>query len=101
MSDFISDLDPRYVFDKDNPPPEIAAKVQKELNAWKKANPKQLCYIIADGDEDGQTMSLQEAEIAYSLTFGAIIILIPNKLAYYHTERSNLSKLPFYVLFRQ
>jgi len=32
------------------------------------------------------------------LTFGAIIIVIPDKLAYYHTERSNINKQPFYVL---
>ncbi len=45
-------------------------------------------------------MNLEEAETDYYLTFGAIIIIIPDKLAYYHTERSNLNMQPFYVMFR-
>jgi hypothetical protein len=92
-------LDPRFVYEKDNLPPDIAAPVEKLLQEWKRANPKQLCYIICNGDRDGEQMSLPDAEADYELTFGAIIILIPDKLAYYHTERSNLNKQPYYVLF--
>ncbi len=51
-------------------------------------------------DHDGTMMKLEEAETGYSLTLGAIIIIIPDKLAYYYTERSNISRHPFYVMFR-
>jgi hypothetical protein len=97
---FVEQLDPRFVYDKDNPPPDIARQIQKTLAAWKKANPEQLCHIMAASERDGQTVSLRDVEQDYWLTFGAVIIIIPDKLAYYHTERSNLSKHPFYVLFR-
>jgi hypothetical protein len=98
---FADDLDPRYVYDKENLPTPVANQVQSVLTSWKRAQPKQPCYVIAISNErDGQTMSLPEAEADFQLTFGAIIILIPDTLAYYHTERSNLSKQPFYVLFR-
>jgi hypothetical protein len=40
------------------------------------------------------------AESDYLLTAGAVIIIIPDKLAYYHTEQSNLNRQPFYILFR-
>jgi len=95
----LTDLDPRFVYYKDNPPPEIALQVQRTLNEWKKTNPKQLCHVIAHGEMDKQEMSLKNAETGYELSFGAIIIVIPDKLAYYHTERSNLSMQPFYILF--
>jgi len=99
---FIDDLDPQYVYDKDNPPAHVATQLQPVLTNWKRAQPRQLCYIIAlSSERDGQMMSLPEAEADFQLTFGAIIIIIPDTLAYYHTERSNLSKQPFYVLFRQ
>lgn len=98
--DFVAELDPRFIYDKDNPPPQIARQIQSILKSWKKANPEQLCHIIANSKRDGQEMSLEEAEDDYWLTFGAIIIIIPDKLAYYHTERSNLSRQPLYVLFR-
>jgi len=94
-----SDLDPRFVYDKSNPPSEIAIQIQKVLREWKKANPKQLCHIISHGQMDKKIMSLTDAEADYTLSLGAVIIIIPNKLAYYHTERSNLNKQPFYVLF--
>ena len=97
---FELDLDPRFVYDKDNLPTDIAVRVEKVLNHWKKANPEHLCHIMASSrDRDGEMMNLEEAEADYSLTFGAVIIIIPHKLAYYHTERSNINKEPFYVLF--
>lgn len=98
---FDEDLDPRFVYDKDNPPPDVAAQSRKFLDSWKKANPEQLCYIIAASEKDGQRMRLDETEADDSLSFGAIIIVVPDRLAYYHTERSNLSRQPFYLLFRQ
>jgi hypothetical protein len=98
---FSKDLDPRFAYDKDTPPPNVATQVKQVLSPWIAGNPKKLCYIIANnGEVDGQTMSLSEAEADSRLTAGAIIILIPDKLAYYHTERSNLNKQPYYVLFR-
>ena len=69
------DLDARFVFDKDEPPPDVNAEVQKVLAGWKKANPKQLCYIITNGPDakDGQMMNLTEAEESLGLTYGSII----------------------------
>ncbi len=97
--DLLPDLDSRFVYDKESPPPEIAAQVRRELEAWRKGNPDQLCHVIANSERDGRLISLGEAERDYQLTFGAIIIVVPDRLAYYHTERSNLSRQPFYVLF--
>jgi len=98
----IDDLDPRYVYDKENLPANIAPQVQSILTSWKRKQPAQPCYIIAlSSERDGQMICLPEAETDFQLTFGAIIIIIPDTLAYYHTERSNLNKQPFYVLFRQ
>jgi hypothetical protein len=94
------DLDPRFTFDKEKPPPEIAAQVQKLRKPWEGSQPDRLCYLIANGRRDGETMALEDAESDYDLTTGAIIILIPDKLAYYHTERDNISRQPFYVLYR-
>jgi hypothetical protein len=97
----LKDLDTRFVYDKDAPPPDIAAAVQKVREQWAVRNPKRLCHIIANNSEvDGQTMSLSDAEADPRLTFGALILLIPDRLAYYHTERSNLNKQPYYLLFR-
>ena len=99
---FVDDLDPRYVYDKDDLPMAVATQVQAALANWKRAQPTQPCHIISlSRERDGQVMSLPEAETDFELTFGAIIIIIPDTLAYYHTERSNLSKQPFYVLFHQ
>ena len=94
------DLDDRYVYDQASPPPQVAIQVEFVLAQWRKSNPWHLCHIIAVSSErDGQTMTLEEAEADYLLTFGAVIIIIPDKLAYYYTERSNLNRQPFYVLF--
>jgi hypothetical protein len=99
---FIDDLDPRYIYDEDNLPAHVATQVQSILANWKQAQPRQLCYIIAlNHERDGKMLSLPETETDFKLTFGAIIIVIPNTLAYYHTERSNLNKQSFYVLFHQ
>jgi hypothetical protein len=99
---FVDDLDPRYIYDKDHLPMAMATQVQTVLARWKRAQPAQPCHIISLSTErDGQMMSLSEAETDFQLTFGAVIIIIADTLAYYHTERSNLSKQPFYVLFRQ
>ncbi|MES2462835.1 MAG: hypothetical protein V4671_19810 [Armatimonadota bacterium] len=86
------DLDPRFVYDKEAPPPEVNAQVQKTLTDWRKANPKQLCHVIVNGSKDGQMLNLAEAESDYDLTIGAIIIVIPDKLAFYHPERDNWSR---------
>nr|WP_309695694.1 hypothetical protein [Armatimonas sp.] len=96
---FEDDLDPRFVFDKDSPPPEIAAQAGQALAEWTKTNPKQLCHLIVYGDKDGQLMNLSAAESDFDLTCGVIIIVIPNKLAYYHPERDNYSRQPFKLLF--
>ena len=96
---FEDDLDPRFVFDKDSPPPEIAAQAGQALAEWTKTNPKQLCHLIVYGDKDGQLMNLSAAESYFDLTCGVIIIVIPNKLAYYHPERDNYSRQPFKLLF--
>ncbi|WP_394794285.1 hypothetical protein [Armatimonas sp.] len=96
---FEDDLDPRFVFDKDSPPPEIIAQAGQALAEWTKTNPKQLCHLIVYGDKDGQLMNLSAAESDFDLTCGVIIIVIPNKLAYYHPERDNYSRQPFKLLF--
>jgi hypothetical protein len=96
---FIDDLDRRYVYEKDKLPIEVSQSVQKLLSEWKKSNPAELCHVVSACDKDGEAMSLNTADKVDSLTFGAIIIIIPNKLAYYHTERSNLNMQPFYVLY--
>jgi hypothetical protein len=94
------DLDPRFVYDKEMPPPEVNAQVQNVLSDWRKTNPKQLCHLIVNSsNKDGQMMKLAEAESDYDLTSGAVIILIPDKLAYYHPERDNLSRQTFKLLF--
>jgi hypothetical protein len=99
---FVDDLDPRYVYDKDNLPAAVTTQVRAVLASWKRSQSTQPCYIISlSSERDGQIMSLPAAETDFELTFGAIIVIIPDTLAYYHTERSNLSKQPFYVLFRQ
>ncbi len=99
---FDRDLDHRYLYDTEQLPAHVAPKVEQLLMAWKKANPQHLCHIIAVSSErDGQLMNLEETETDYSLTFGAGIIIIPDRLAYYHPERSNLSQQQFYVLFRR
>jgi hypothetical protein len=46
-----------------------------------KSNPAELCHVISACDRDGEAMSLNAADKIGSLTFGAIIIIIPNKLA--------------------
>ena len=92
------DLDPRFVYDKEAPPPEIKVQVRKVLTDWRRANPKQLCHVIVNGDKDGETLNLTEAESDYDLTCGAIIIVVPDKLAYYHPERDNISRQPFKLL---
>ncbi len=98
---FDRDLDHRYLYDKEQLPADVASKVEQLLMAWKKAKPQHLCHIIAVSSErDGQLMNLEETETDYLLTFGAVIIISPDRLAYYHPERSNLSQQPFYVLFR-
>jgi hypothetical protein len=98
---FDRDLDHRYLYDKEHPPAHVAVKVERLLTEWKKFNRHHLCHIIAfSSKRDGQLMNLEEAETDYSLTFGAVIVVIPDRLAYYHTERSNLSQQPFYILFR-
>src|SRR4051812_21184888 len=67
---FHKDLDPRFLYDKDAPPPNIAAEVQKLLSRWTGANPKELCHIIANNSGvDGTTMRLAEAEEDDRLTF--------------------------------
>ncbi len=97
---FHRDLDDRYLYDKDHLPAHIAQQVHSVLAQWTKSNPNHLCHIVAVRDErDGQMLPLEEAEADYLLTFGAIIILIPDTLAYYHPERSNLNQQPVYVLF--
>jgi hypothetical protein len=93
-----TDLALRFVYDKENLPSEISIQVQKLLTEWKKT--QQLCHIISHNYMDGEKMRLEDAENDYGLSTGAIIIIVPDKLAYYHTERSNLNKQPFYVLFR-
>lgn len=98
---FDKDLDPRFSYDKDTPPPNVAAEVQKLLLRWTGPNSKERCYVIANNSEvDGTVMRLTEAEQDERLTFGAIIILIPDKLAFYHTERSNNNHQPYYLLYR-
>lgn len=94
-----NDLDSRFVYDKETPPPEVKAQARKVLDDWRKANPKQLCYVIVNGNKDGETMTLADAESDYDLTCGAIIIVVPDKLAYYHPERDNISRQPFKLLF--
>lgn len=96
----LADLDPRFVFDKDDPPAEIAIQIGEVLKQWQRTNLEQWCHIICHTEKDGTRMKLPEAEQDYGLTCGAIIILIPDKLVYYHTERSNINRQPFYVLFR-
>jgi hypothetical protein len=93
------DLDPRFVYDKETPPPEVKAQVHPVLSAWRKANPKQLCHVIVNGTKDGQMMKLADAESDYDSTCGAVIIVIPDRLAFYHPERDNLSRQPFKLLF--
>jgi hypothetical protein len=95
----LSDLDPRFVYDKEALPSEVALAVDKTLNQWKTTNHNELCQIISVGQYDGEFLKLDDVDSCYALTFGAIIIIIPDKLAYYHTERSNLNRQPFYVLF--
>jgi hypothetical protein len=98
---FETDLDPRFVYEKANPPAEIQKASQTLLAQWRKANPMELCHLIVYGhDKDGTTMPLLEAESDFDLTFGVVIVIIPNKLAYYHPERDNLSRQPFKLLFR-
>lgn len=97
---FDVDLDPRFVHNENDLAPDIAAQVDKVLRDWRKANLNQLCYILAPCSErDGQMMELSKVETDYSLTYGAVVIVIPDKLAYYRTERSNINKQPYYVLF--
>ena len=93
------DLDPRFVYDKEAPPKDISSQVQQVLTKWRRANPKQLCHVIVNGNKDGETLNLTEGESDYGLTYGAIIIVIPDKLAYYHPERDNISRQPFKLLF--
>jgi hypothetical protein len=96
----LNDLDLRWVFDKDNLPDEIARQIGHLRKQWEQTNPEQWCHIICHTKMDGLKMKLPEAEADYGLTYGAVIILIPDRLAYYHTERSNINKQPFYALFR-
>jgi hypothetical protein len=99
---FETDLDPRFVYEKANPPLEIQEEVQLLLAQWRKKNPTELFHLIVYGhDKDGTTMPLVEAESDFDLTFGVVIIIIPNKLAYYHPEQDNLSRQPFKLLFRR
>lgn len=76
-------------------------QIEAVLHAWKRIHPQQLCHIIAlDSDRDGKMLPLPDALADYGLTAGAILILIPDRLAYYLSERSNLNRQPFYVLFK-
>ncbi len=93
------DLDPRFVYDKESPPKDVSSQVQQVLAQWRRANPEQLCHVIVNDGTVGRIMNLAEAESDYDLTCGAIIIVIPDKLAYYHPERSNISRQPFILLF--
>lgn len=98
---FDTDLDSRFVFDKEEPPAQIKVQVERVLTKWKAEHPQQICHLIAQcQDKDGVMMNLQEAELDYDLTFGVIVIVIPGKLAFYHPERDNISRQPFKVLFR-
>ena len=92
------DLDPRFVYDKESPPKDVSSQVQQVLAQWRRANPEQLCHVIAYGGEEREMMNLAEAESNYDLTCGVIIIIIPNNLAYYHPERDNISRQPFKLL---
>ena len=98
---FHTDLDSRFIFDKEEPPTDIKVQVERVLEEWKAADPNQMCHLIADyRDKDGIMMNLQEAESDYDLAFGVIIIVIPDKLAFYHPERDNISRQPCKILFR-
>jgi hypothetical protein len=46
-------------------------------------------------------MKLADADSPYDPTCGAIIIVIPDKLAFYHPERDDLRRKPFKLLFHQ
>jgi hypothetical protein len=95
-----ADLDPRFIYERDRLPPGVTAGVEKLLTQWKEADPKQLCHVIAySSDRDGVRMRLDEAERDTTLMSGAVFILIPDRLAYYQTDRQP-DKVNKYVLFR-
>lgn len=98
---FPQDLDMRFVHDKRNPPPPITEQVKSLVKQWQQTNPKQHCHIMAlSSEQDGQIRSLPDIESDSALTHGEVIIIIPDRLAYYHAE-SDRNKEPRYVLFRQ
>jgi hypothetical protein len=98
---FHEDPDPRFVYPKESPPPEVAAQVKKTLAQWAESNPHQLCHVIAcSSTADGTEMVLSDAEASRALTCGAVLLLIPNRLAYYHPERDGVSMQPRLLLFR-
>ncbi|MDQ6630225.1 MAG: hypothetical protein M3Y82_00525 [Verrucomicrobiota bacterium] len=97
---FVDDVRQKFLHNRDSLTREVAHQIEKVLDVWKKANPEQLCHIMAYNHKiDGQRMNFAGAEASYGLTFGGVIIVVPNKLAFYYTERSNINKEPFYVLF--
>ena len=97
---FYEDCDPRFVYDKRNLPPKIAAQVEAALTEWRTANPAQMCHIIAcSSEQDGTMMRFADTARELPQGFGAIAIVIPDRLAYYYAE-NYLNKEPHYVLFR-
>ena len=73
---FVDDLEPRYVYDKDDLPTAVATQVRAVLANWKRTQPTQPCHIISlSSERDSQLLSLPEAETDFQLSFGAIIII--------------------------
>jgi hypothetical protein len=97
------DFEARFLYEEENLPQEIADAIAQTLTVQRKTNPTPSGYVLGGGNRDGQTIPLSEIsqiDRDAGISFGAIIILIPDTLAYYRTERSNLNRQPFYILFR-
>lgn len=91
----IIDLDPRFVYEKDHLPTEV----NDEWKAWGTTKSKQLCYVITYGDLDGKNVEFTQALSSTAFCHGSILILHPQKLAYYRTEQNNFNEAKHYILY--
>ena len=91
---FADDLDPRYLFRKNQLPAEVFQQVNQLIE--ERGGESATCYIICtDPAIDGQDMKLKEALEKRDYSSGLILCVIPGKVAYYRTEDWD----PDYVLF--
>jgi len=57
---FAVDLEPRFIYDEETLPPDVAVQIENVLNKWKSSNSEQLCYLVSYQSKRSSCLMLKQ-----------------------------------------